>query len=62
MQARLKEMEDLVLKKGEVSPEILKAQKLKKKKIMKQEQLLEQRLVEISEAEHQLLDEDKQNL
>ena len=29
---------------------------------MKQEQLIEQRLVEISEAEHQLMDEDKQNI
>ena len=27
---------------------------------MKQEQLIEQRLVEINEAEHQLVDEDKQ--
>lgn len=28
---------------------------------MKQEQLVEQRLVELAEAENQLLDEDKQN-
>ena len=34
---------------------------MKKKKIMKQEQLVEQRLVELAEAENQLLDEDKQN-
>lgn len=48
MQEKLKEMEDLVLKKTQVAPEVVKAQKLKKKKIMKQEQLAEQRLEELN--------------
>lgn len=36
MREKLKEMEQLVLKKEEVAPEIVKARKFKKKKILKQ--------------------------
>ena len=58
MKQRLIEMEQLVLKKEEVSPEIVKNRKLKKKKAMKQQELIEKRLNEINEEDNKLLDED----
>ena len=44
MKEKLIEMEELVLKKEVVSPEVLKNRKLKKKKAIKQEELIEKRL------------------
>lgn len=50
-------MEQLVLKKEEVAPEVVKARKQKKKKILKQEELIEKRLEDINKEESKLIDD-----
>ena len=58
MNDRLKEMEELVLKKGNVTEEVVKIRNVKKKKFLKQEKMRNDKLEEIEDEEKKLVEED----